>query len=117
MLGLPNNWQRVKQWLNHTGNIYVSPIKSPTISLKNMELPVLKNYHERPQAAFWEVFPKSELPLLAKSGVIVKDLENMLLATQDRLSSSSLLRGKKTVENLSFTGLRLLVGFHCIIYG
>jgi len=93
-------WARVKNWMSYRGKIFSSPKKMPIIDLKNKEIDILKDYSIDPPKEFWNKFPKSELPLLAKSRVIVRDLENMLLTRKDRLSTSSYLRGLKTVENL-----------------
>ena len=99
-MGLPVKWARVKKWLEYRGHVYVSARKNPSSVLKNKELVQLNNYYVSPPASFWNSFPKCELPLSAKSQIVVRDLENMLLAKKDRLTTSSFLRGKKTVENL-----------------
>lgn len=79
----------------------MSPIKHPVIGLKNGEIEVLADYSVSPPEKFWDTFPKSELPVMAKSRVLVRDLNNMLLARKERLTTSSFLRGLKTVENLT----------------
>ena len=60
-------------------------MKSCKISVKNPEIPILKDHILNPQEEFWNNFPKAALPMKANSRIAVKELEDMLLKNEDKL--------------------------------
>ena len=99
-LGLPYNWQRVKTWLQYTGKVIVGAEKKIKISLKNPEIPILKNYTVDPPNSFWKKFPSAALPLEANSRIKTKEFEDILLARKDSLNSHVIARAKKAIDSI-----------------
>jgi hypothetical protein len=87
-LGLPENWGRVNSWLKTSEKTVVNKIVIAVIPVKNLEIPVLKNYVSGAAENFWKTFPSKEMPTAAVTKINIDKLEQ--------------ITREKKGENLSF---------------
>jgi hypothetical protein len=78
-LGLPDDWSRVKKWLNNTVYCFrASQQIIPERIKKCPEIPSLQNYNAPPPKEFWLNFPQNSLPKTPKTCVNVPVLEEKI---------------------------------------
>ena len=71
-LGLPNNWSRVREWIDFKGPLKRYPVNTTDelANLNNPEIPSLEDYSKIPDEKFWTNFPFKELPTHPESGAL-----------------------------------------------
>jgi hypothetical protein len=101
-LGLPVKWERVKEWLNYrkTKIWNISNTDSGKVELKNKNIPLLKDYESKPEKAFWDCFPKKEIPVAAETVVEAEVIQQELEKNRKFLITSEIQRGDRAVEFL-----------------
>ena len=101
-MGLPNNWQRVREWIDFKGPLkrFVQKNHESDLKLVNLEIPILSNYEKNPDNEFWSCFPKKELPISPESNIDAKNLDLELEGVKNKISTASFLRGKKAVHSI-----------------
>jgi hypothetical protein len=104
-LGLPDDWSRVKKWLNNTVYCFrASQQIIPERVKKCPEVPTLQNYNVPPPKEFWLSFPKNGLPKTPKTCVNVPVLEEKIRQVQHSLTWAQLRRAEKCVDSLMTGG-------------
>jgi hypothetical protein len=99
--GLPNNWARVKSWINFRGEIRLNKTGiSGQKNLKWPEIPALQDYKTSPDPSFWENFPKKDLPTSAETEINVTALEERVKALKSSMTIHQFERSMKAVDYL-----------------
>jgi hypothetical protein len=74
MLGLPQNWEEVEDWIDGSRDVAPTDKKPRTPwQKKNSEIPILKSYQDAPGSHFWDLFPR-HYPSVPKCTVDVESL-------------------------------------------
>ncbi len=75
MLGLPQNWEEVEDWIDGSRDVAPTDKKPRTPwQKKNPEIPILRSYQDSPGRHFWDLFLR-HYPSVPKSTVDVESLK------------------------------------------
>ncbi len=90
----------MKSWLSEVAVPYPEQQFYSQPELKWPAIPALNNYREAPSEAFWENFPKKELPLAPATAVNKPALRDLLISSKSKLTVHQYRRGSKVLEDL-----------------
>ena len=99
-MGLPNDWQRVRDWLNFSGN--TQEVAEPVViekKLKHDYLPKLESY-EVIEQKFWDKFPHTDLPKKPEGRVNIATLREEVEEKKGKMRNAEILRAERVIENL-----------------
>jgi hypothetical protein len=81
MMGLPEDWNRMEDWLSLNGPVPEAKLdQTIKIKKKNPEVPVLGDYKRKPPGKFWKEFPSTPLP----DSLLIRVYTDVLLETIER---------------------------------
>ena len=99
-MGFPG-WKVACDWLD--GSL-MAPEPSPSTikgtSIKNPEIPELKDYRSSLGEEFWKSFPKKALPEKAETEVLTDVFEELIDKASERMTACELRRAKKVISDL-----------------
>jgi hypothetical protein len=102
-LGIPSDWSTVENWLNKENSpCHPGKENDVSFSLKNPEIPVLKNYGTAPDKEFWDFFPHRELPERPTTRINIRNLEKLVRMNENDLTKSELKRAKRVISDLKW---------------
>ena len=77
-----------------------SPSTAKGTSLKNPEIPELKDYSRQLGEEFWNCFPRKALPEKAETEVLTDVFEELIDKASERMTACELRRAKKVISDL-----------------
>ena len=99
-MGFPEN-AILDNWLDSSASaVHPEPevIKNPT--LKNVDIPKLNSYRCDPDEAFWDKFPKKDLPCSAETTLNIEAFEKKIEEVRCKMTASEARRASKIVKDL-----------------
>lgn len=98
---MKQEWEPTYSWITEKENLLIVPcIEVNPFVRKWVDIPVLKDYNVKPDASFWENFPKNPMPQIPQSKVNAKNLNSLVVSMAGRMTCHQVRRGLKVCEDL-----------------
>jgi len=104
LLGLPEDWNRVEDWLRIKNNFVINDQSVKMPNLKNPEVLILDDYNTPAEEKFWVNFPSNPIPKKPVTIVDVDLLESFVSEKKHLLLNSAWSRAHKAIKYLRHGG-------------